>query len=274
MNYGFFMSQKYHFFESMKPFMRPQTASGQKRHQEEGGAGGKYSRYGKDEELPHYYGHRQRLRDRFMRVGKEALADYELMELILFRALQKGDVKPLAKKILANFNDDFNVALTAHPSELMKIDGVGPAIVAEMKIVEAAAQRLGQARVVNKDALSSWDELMHYCKTVMAHRDIEQFRILFLDRKNFLIADEAQAKGTVDHVPVYPREVVKRGLELNASAIILLHNHPSGDPSPSQADLQVTQQIIQACDSVAIEVYDHVVIGKEEDFSFRANGLI
>lgn len=255
-----------HFFEAMRPFLRPQTASGQRRRQN--------GNYSNDESKPHYFGHRERLRDRFLRVGKDAFADYELLELILFRAIPKGDVKPLAKSILEHFDGDFNSALTAPANELLKIDGVGPAIVGEMKIVEAVAQRLAQSRVLHKNAVSSWDELMHYCKSVMAHREIEQFRVLFLDRKNFLIADEEQGRGTVDHVPVYPREVVKRGLELNASAIILLHNHPSGDPSPSQADLDITNQIIQACDSVNIEVFDHVVIGKGEDFSFRANGLI
>lgn len=257
------MSQK-SFFENMKPFRRPQTAHGQRR-------GGKSL---PGDELPHYYGHRERLRDRFLRVGKEALADYELMELILFRALPKGDVKPLAKKILAKFDDDFNTAITAPTKELLAIEGVGPAVVGEMKIVEAVAHRLAQAKVLGKNAISSWDELMHYCKAVMAYRDLEVFRILFLDRKNFLIADEAQAKGTVDHVPVYPREVVKRALELNASAIILLHNHPSGDPSPSDEDRVITTQIIEACATVGVEVHDHVVIGRAEDFSFRGNGLI
>ncbi len=256
-------SHRQHFFESMKPFLGQSARK----------SGNKYPRKSSGE-TPHYYGHRQRLRDRFMRVGKEALADYELMELVLFRALPKGDVKPLAKRILGNFDDDFNAALTAPAKELMNIDGVGPAVIAEMKIIEAVAQRLAQARVLNKNAISSWDDLMHYCKTVMAHRDIEYFRTLYLDRKNFLIADEGHAKGTVDHVPVYPREVVKRALELNASALILVHNHPSGDPSPSEADRVITNQIIEAGATMNIEVYDHVVIGKEEDFSFRTNGLI
>ncbi len=258
------MGQKSHFFDAVKSFRKPQTANAQQREFS------KHQQFDK----PHYIGHRQRLRDRFLRVGKEGLADYELMELILFRAIPKGDVKPLAKNILAHFNDDFNEALTAPSHELLKIEGVSPAIIGEMKIVEAVSHRLAQSKVMGKNAISSWDELMHYCKAVMAHRDLEQFRILFLDSKNFLIADEPQAQGTVDHVPVYPREVVKRALELNAAALILLHNHPSGKPDPSEADIVVTRQIVNACKTVNIDVYDHVIIGKEDNFSFSANGLL
>ncbi len=264
------MSEKFHFYESLKPFMRPQT-SGNYRQAKKRGSKAKTS---SQDEVPHYFGHRQRLRDRFLRVGKEALADYELLELVLFRAVPRGDVKPFAKRILSHFDDDFNQAISATAQELLNIKGMTPAIVGELKIVEAVAHRLAQSKVLQKEAISSWDELMRYCKIVMAHRDLEVFRILFLDRKNFLIADEAQAKGTVDHVPVYPREVVKRALELNASAIILLHNHPSGDPTPSEADLNVTKQIVAACETVGVEVYDHVVIGATEDFSFRTNGLM
>ncbi len=264
------MKQKNQFFEALNPFRTPQTASGQRKQ---------YSRknqyhYQNQNERPHYYGHRERLRDRFIKAGKESCADYELVELLIFRAIPRGDVKPLAKRILEKFDDDISKALSAPPKELMEIEGVTPAIAGEFKIVEAVAHRLAQSRVIGKNAISSWDELMHYCKAVMAHRDLEQFRILFLDRKNFLIADESQAQGTVDHVPVYPREVVKRALEHNASALILLHNHPSGDPSPSREDIEITKQIISACDALGVEVYDHVVIGRAEDFSFRANDLI
>jgi len=222
---------------------------------------------------PHYHDHRQRLRARFMAAGGAALADYELLELVLFRAIPRRDVKPLAKKLLAEFGD-FNRVISALPARLAQVQGVGDAVVQELKIVEAAAHRLGQARVLGQNALSSWAALMDYCKTTMAHRETEQFRVLFLDRKNVLVADEPQAKGTVDHVPVYPREVVKRALELNASALILVHNHPSGDPTPSDADISVTNQIKSAATALGVTLHDHVIIGKAQDFSFRAQGLL
>jgi len=222
---------------------------------------------------PHFVNHRQRLRDRFMKAGTTALADYELLELLLFRAIARRDVKPLAKILLAEFGD-FNRVISAPASRLMLIDGVGAAVVQELKIVEAAAHRLGQARVMGQNALTSWSSLMEYCKISMAHRETEQFRILFLDRKNNLIADEEQAKGTVDHVPVYPREVVKRALELNASALILVHNHPSGDPTPSEADITMTEKVNLALDALGITLHDHVIIGQATDASFRSLGLL
>ena len=221
----------------------------------------------------HQVSHRERLRARFMRAGAIALADYELLELVLFRAVPRRDVKPLAKDLIATFGD-FNHVVSAPPARLAECPGVGPAIVQELKIVEAAAHRLAQARVIGRNAISSWDALLTYCKTAMAHRETEQFRILFLDRKNVLIADEPQAKGTVDHVPVYPREVVKRALELNASALILVHNHPSGDPEPSGADIDMTHQIAAAAEALGLTLHDHVIIGKEEDASFRSLGLL
>ncbi|MEM9146971.1 MAG: DNA repair protein RadC [Pseudomonadota bacterium] len=222
---------------------------------------------------PHYHDHRTRLRQRFLSAGSESLADYEMLELVLFRAIPRRDVKPLAKTLLQRFGD-FNGVISAPVPRLAEVAGIGPAVICELKVVEAAAHRLARARVLNRPALSSWPALMDYCKTTMAHRDTEQFRVLYLDRKNVLIADEAQASGTVDHVPVYPREVVKRGLELNASALILVHNHPSGDPTPSQADVEMTQRIEDAARSVGITLHDHVVIGKEQDASFRAHGLL
>lgn len=196
-----------------------------------------------------------------------------MLELILFRAVPQRDVKPLAKRMLEQFGD-FNAVISAPIARLTDVPGVGRAVVCELKIIEAAAHRLARAKVMNRDALSSWSALLEYCKTAMAHRDTEQFRILFLDRKNVLIADEEQAKGTVDHVPVYPREVVKRCLELNASAIILVHNHPSGDPTPSRADIDMTRQIEAAAKAVGITVHDHLIVGKEHDTSFRSQGLI
>ncbi|MEM1161277.1 MAG: DNA repair protein RadC, partial [Pseudomonadota bacterium] len=221
----------------------------------------------------HRKGHRARLRERFMSAGAASVADYEMLELLLFRAIPRRDVKPLAKRLIEEFAD-FNGVISAPVQRLNAVSGIGEAVILELKIVEAAAHRLARAKVMNRCALSSWSALMDYCKTSMAHRDTEQFRILFLDKKNVLIADEEQAKGTVDHVPVYPREVVKRSLELNASALILVHNHPSGDPTPSKADIDMTRQIERAAKALGVVVHDHVIIGKEEDVSFRATGLL
>ena len=218
-------------------------------------------------------GHRKRLKDRFMRAGVAGLNDYELLELVLFLAIPQGDVKPTAKRLLAKFGD-LNHIISARPSLLMDVKGVGEGVVVALKIVETAAHSLAQAKVLNTDVLSSWSALMTYCKTAMAHRETEQFRILFLDRKNVLIADEEQQKGTVDHVPVYPREVAKRALELNASALILVHNHPSGNPEPSQADIDMTILVEQALQAIGVTVHDHVIIGAETDSSFRAMGLL
>jgi len=224
--------------------------------------------------LPSYIAdHRKRLRARFMDGGAQAIPDYELLELLLFRAIPRQDVKPLARELLDTFGD-FNRVVTAAPARLLMVKGVGEAVVQELKIVEAAAQRMMRARVMNRPVLSSWDALLDYCHTAMAHRETEQFRILFLDRKNVLIADEEQAKGTVDHVPVYPREVVKRGLELNASALILVHNHPSGDPTPSDADISMTHQIQDAAQVLGITLHDHLIIGKSRELSFRSAGYL
>lgn len=224
--------------------------------------------------LPSYVeGHRARLRERFMEGGAAALPDYELLELVLFRALPRQDVKPLARLLIDHFGD-FNRVISAPVQRLLGVAGVGQAVVQELKIVEAAAHRLARARVMHRQVLSSWDALLDYCRTTMAHRETEQFRVLYLDRKNVLIADEEQARGTVDHVPVYPREVVKRALELNASALILVHNHPSGDPTPSQQDVTVTGQIQDAAQVMGITLHDHLIIGKSREVSFRGEGYL
>ncbi|NDV98477.1 DNA repair protein RadC [Salipiger sp. PrR002] len=224
--------------------------------------------------LPSYIrDHRKRLRERFLQGGAEALPDYELLELVLFRAIPRQDVKPLARRLLDGFGD-FNGVVSAPPARLRDVQGVGDAVVTELKIVEAAAHRLARSRVLQRPVVSSWEALLDYCQTAMAHAETEQFRILFLDRKNVLIADEAQARGTVDHVPVYPREVVKRALELNASALILVHNHPSGDPTPSSADIDMTAQIEAAASVMGITLHDHLVIGRSRELSFRAEGLL
>lgn len=224
--------------------------------------------------LPSYIAdHRKRLRARFRDGGADALPDYELLELVLFRAIPRQDVKPLAHALLQRFGD-FNRVLTAPALQLLEVRGVGDAVVTELKVVEAAAHRLARARIMKQHAISSWDALLDYCRITMAHRETEQFRVLYLDRKNILIADEEQARGTVDHVPVYPREVAKRALELNASALILVHNHPSGDPTPSQSDIDMTGQIDQACGALGLTLHDHLIIGKSKEISFRSEGLL
>lgn len=224
--------------------------------------------------LPSYLSdHRARLRERFMQGGAEAIPDYEMLELVLFRAIPRQDVKPLARRLMETFGD-FNRVLSANPARLVEVAGVGPAVVQELKIVEAAAQRLARSRVINRPALSGWDALLDYCHTTMAHAEIEQFRVLYLDRKNILIADEQQARGTVDHVPVYPREIMRRALDINASALILVHNHPSGDPAPSEADITMTRRIASAAEIMGLVVHDHIIIGKSREISFRSEGLL
>lgn len=217
--------------------------------------------------------HRKRLRERFLGGGADALPDYELLELVLFRAIPRQDVKPLARHLLEVFGD-FASVISAPVQRLSQIKGVGDAVICELKVVEAASHRLARARVMKRHVISSWDAVLDYCHTVMAHRDLEQFRVLFLDKKNVLIADELQSKGTVDHVPVYPREVVKRALELNASALLLVHNHPSGDPTPSQADIDMTGQIDLAATALGLTLHDHLIIGRSRELSFRAEGLL
>jgi DNA repair protein RadC len=225
-------------------------------------------------QLPSYIkDHRQRLRERFMAGGAAAVPDYELLELVLFRAIPRQDVKPLARRLLNAFGD-FNRVVSAPPDRLRKVEGVGDAVAVELKVVEAAAQRLARSRVMQRPVVSSWQELIDYCHTAMAHRETEQFRVLYLDRKNVLIADEEQARGTVDHVPVYPREIAKRALELNASALILVHNHPSGDPTPSEADIAMTHRIRDAADVLGFVLHDHLIIGRSRELSFRSAGLL
>lgn len=224
--------------------------------------------------LPSYIrDHRSRLRQRFVTGGADAMPDYELLELVLFRALPRQDVKPLAHRLLKEFGD-FNRVLSAPATRLAEISGVGEAVIGELKIVEAAARRLARARVINRPVMSSWQALIDYCHTAMAHRETEQFRVLYLDRKNVLIADEEQSRGTVDHVPVYPREVVKRALELNASALILVHNHPSGDPTPSEADLDMTAQVEAAAEALGLILHDHLIVGKSRELSLRGAGYL
>jgi DNA repair protein RadC len=224
-------------------------------------------------EAPHFHGHRDRLRERFREAGAQALADYELLELVLFRAVPRRDVKPLAKALVDRFGS-FAEAVAAPPALLAEIPGVKQAIITELKLVEAAAQRLAKGQVKRRPALSSWSAVLDYCRTSMAFQDREQVRVLFLDKRNQLITDEVLNTGTVDHAPVYPREVVKRALELSATATILAHNHPSGDPTPSRADIDMTRKIIDVAKPLGIEVHDHIIVGKEGHASLKGLKLI
>ncbi len=218
-------------------------------------------------------GHRERLRARFLKSGADALPDYELLELTLFAAIPRRDTKPLAKALLKHFGS-FAEVIAAPRARLMEIEGVGEAVANHLKIVEAAAQRLAKTKVMGRTVLSSWTALLDYCTAAMARSEKEEFRILFLDRKNNLIADEVQHRGTVDHTPVYPREIVKRALELSASAVILVHNHPSGDPTPSKADIMMTREVVAAAKALSIAVHDHLVIGRGGHASFKSLGLL
>lgn len=218
-------------------------------------------------------GHRKRLRSRFLTAGAGALPDYELLEMLLFRVLGNGDVKPLANRLIATFGD-FAGVLSAPIDRLQEVPGVGPEIAFDLKVIESATHRMSQGKVLKRPVISSWQALLDYCRISMAHRDTELFRILFLDRKNILIADEIQGTGTVDHVPVYPREVIKRALALNASALILVHNHPSGDPTPSEADIDMTDTIRRACETVGIVLHDHLIIGKSSEVSLKSDGYL
>jgi DNA repair protein RadC len=222
---------------------------------------------------PHYLGHRERLRRRFREAGADALPDYELLELILFRAVPRRDTKPLAKAILAQFGS-FAEALNAPEERLKEVPGLGEAAITEIKLVRAAALRLVRGEVLERPVLGSWSQVLDYCRASMGFEAKEQFRILFLDKRNQIIADEVQQKGTVDHTPVYVREVVKRALELSATAIVLVHNHPSGDPTPSRADIEMTKQIVSSAKNLGIVVHDHIIVGKQGHVSFRGLGLI
>jgi DNA repair protein RadC len=224
-------------------------------------------------ETPHYHGHRERLRGRFRSAGPGALSDYELLEMVLFRALPRGDVKPLAKSLIKKFG---SFAEVVHAPEMLlrEVNGVGDATITEIKLIAAAASRIAKGELKGRTLLSSWADVINYCRTSMAFADKEQFRILFLDKRNQLIADEVQQVGTVDHTPVYPREVIKRALELSATAILLVHNHPSGDPTPSQADIHMTKAIVDIAAPLGIAVHDHIIVGKNGHASLKGMKLI
>jgi DNA repair protein RadC len=223
--------------------------------------------------IPDHAGHRQRLKDRFLQAGPEALAEYELLELVLFNAIPRKDTKPLAKLLLHHFGT-FAEVVNASDTRLREVGGVTDAVILQLRLIRAASLRLMKGVIMAKPLLSSWSSVLDYCTAAMAHEKREQFRVLFLDKKNRLIADEVQQTGTVDHTPVYVREVVKRALELSATAIILVHNHPSGDATPSRADIDMTKLIVQAAKPLNILVHDHLIIGREGHASFKGMGLI
>jgi DNA repair protein RadC len=223
--------------------------------------------------VPHFVGHRERLRARFRETGADKLADYELLELILFSVLPRRDTKPIAKALLNRFGS-FSEVLAAPEARLIEVEGVGEAVAHHLQLIRAAAQRFARDPLRSRPLLGSWSTVIDYCRAAMAYEHVEQFRILFLDKKNALIADEVQQRGTVDHTPVYPREVVKRALELSATALILVHNHPSGDPTPSAADIQMTQSVADIAKPLGISVHDHIIVGKTGHVSFRGLKLI
>ena len=223
-------------------------------------------------EAPHHLGHRERLRERVENAGFGALHDYETLELYLFRTFPRGDIKPLAKRLLARFGTLSGV-LSAPVEDLQRVAGVGPAAALDLKLVHELAQRIGLEPLHRRTVISSWSALLAYVRLALAHEPREQFRALFLDKKNQLISDEVMNQGTVDHAPVYPREIARRALELSASAVILVHNHPSGDPTPSQSDIDMTRQVEAACRPLRIAIHDHLVVGRQGVASFKSLGL-
>jgi DNA repair protein RadC len=218
--------------------------------------------------VPHFHGHRERLKSRFVKSGADAIADYELLELILFQVMPRRDVKPIAKALIARFGS-FSEVLAAPETRLREVDGVGEAAARHLKVVLAAAQRFSRDPIRARPLLDSWATVIDYCRAAMAYEPIEHFRVLFLDKKNVLIADEVQQRGTVDHTPVYPREVVKRALELSATAVILVHNHPSGDPTPSKADIDMTKSLVSIAAPLGIVVHDHIIVGRDGHASLK-----
>lgn len=222
---------------------------------------------------PHYLGHRQRLRERFLNGGADALPDYEMLEMVLFLAQPRGDTKPTAKALMDRFKS-FAAVISADPAELREIPGIGDAAVVALKTVREAGIRMARDELIGRELLSSWQAVLNYCRASMAYEKTEQFRVFFLDRKNALIRDEVQQRGTVDQTSVYPREVMKRALDLGATAIILAHNHPSGDPTPSQADIAMTKEVRDAGSKLGIVVHDHVIVGRSGTSSFKSMGLL
>uniref|UniRef100_A0A2A4Z163 MPN domain-containing protein n=1 Tax=OCS116 cluster bacterium TaxID=2030921 RepID=A0A2A4Z163_9PROT len=236
-------------------------------------AAGLTNKINMSDDKPHYLGHRDRLKTKFQTNGAAALADYELLELYLFRSIPRRDTKPIAKDLIAKFGN-FSAVVSADYNRLIEVKGVGDAVAKDIMLINAASLRMMQNDLTDKPILSSWSALVQYCQAAMAYNSIEEFRIIFLNKHNRIIVDEVQQQGTIDHTPVYPREVIKRALELAASAIVLVHNHPSGDPTPSPGDIKMTEQIIEAGKPIGVAVHDHLIISKDGHASFKQLGLI
>ncbi|MCW5700754.1 MAG: DNA repair protein RadC [Rhodospirillales bacterium] len=228
---------------------------------------------GASEKKPHYHSHRERVRQRFLDADPEKFSDYELLELLLFYSIERVDVKPLAKQLLGDFKT-FGGVLAAPQNRLLKYPKIKDRTVAHFKAVRESVRRLLYSEIADRPVVTSWSQLLDYCRAAMVDEPVERFRILFLDRKNKIITDEVQQSGTVDHTPVYTREVVKRALELGATGLILVHNHPSGDPTPSRADIDMTREISDAAEKLGIQLYDHVIVGRQAAQSFRSMGLL
>ena len=224
-------------------------------------------------EAPHYLGHRQRLRERFTEHGADAFPDYELLEMFLFRSVPRRDTKKMAKDLIQRFGS-FAEVIGAPLERLTEVSGIGESVATDLKLVEAAVKRVTKRRITERKSLGSWSEVIDHCRASMAFDDRESFRCLFLDKKNGLILDEVQGRGTVDHTPVYPREVMRRALELSASALVLVHNHPSGDPSPSTADVKMTLDLIAIGKPMGIAIHDHIIVGRNGHASLKGLGLI
>ena len=224
-------------------------------------------------EAPHYLGHRQRLRERFTEHGADAFPDYELLEMFLFRSVPRRDTKKMAKDLIQRFGS-FAEVIGAPLERLTEISGIGESVATDLKLVEAAVKRVTKRRITERKSLGSWSEVIDHCRASMAFDDRESFRCLFLDKKNGLILDEVQGRGTVDHTPVYPREVMRRALELSASALVLVHNHPSGDPSLSTADVKMTLDLIAIGKPMGIAIHDHIIVGRNGHASLKGLGLI
>ena len=225
------------------------------------------------EKTPDAAGHRARLRQRLLDGGAEALADYEVLEYLLFAARPRGDTKPTAKALIARFGSLAGV-LNADHHALAEVEGMGEVSAAALKAVALAARRMARGEVTHKPVLSSWQALLDYLTIDMAHLTVERVRVLYLDTRNRLILDYQAQEGTIDEAAIHPREVVKKALEVGASAMILVHNHPSGNPEPSRADIQITQRIAEAGRLLGITVHDHVIVGREGHVSLKAKGLI
>jgi len=225
-----------------------------------------------EKDTPHYAGHRQRLRERFIQKGPDSLQDYEILELLLFAALPRRDVKPLAKQLLESFGDLWSL-LNAKPERLAE-EKLSESVIATLRVTGAIALRAQKAAIIDRPLLNNWERVVDYCRAAMGHEQKEQFRLLFLDRKNHLLAEEIHQRGTIDHTPVYPREVVQRALELGAGCLILVHNHPSGDTTPSKADIEMTKAIIEACKPLGISIHDHLIVGRNTVSSFKTLGIL